>query len=181
MKKELYIHFGFTISYLLVLSILNGWFKLSFYGLWIGGLIGTLLPDADHFVYAYFLRPQELTSQRARHLVFKKEYLNSIRLLFDTRKERTNLIFHSVLFQLIFIVVTFLIITSSGSVFGIGLVLSFYIHMLVDQLIDYMDMGNIDNWFSSLDYFIKIQINDKFKRTYFGFVGVMLLVFTFLV
>jgi hypothetical protein len=65
-----------------------------------------------------------------------RNYWGMIKLLFDTRGERRKLIFHSAFFQVIFVVLSFLVITSSGSLFGMGLVLAFFLHLLVDQFVD---------------------------------------------
>lgn len=103
---------------------------------WLGGIVGTFLPDTDHLIYVYFLRPQELTSQRTARMAGNRNYWGMIKLLFDTRGERRKLIFHSAFFQVIFVVLSFLVITSSGSLFGMGLVLAFFLHLLVDQFVD---------------------------------------------
>lgn len=67
-------------------------------------------------------------------------------LLYETRSERRGLVFHTAFFQIIFFIVLFWFLTSSGSAFGIGLVLAFALHLAVDQLIDLNDLGNFDNW-----------------------------------
>ena len=104
MKKELFIHFSFLISFLILISLLKGWVNLSYWPLWLGGVVGTLLPDLDHLIYVFFLQPQELTSQRVNYMVSKKNIFRTLELLAETRYERKNLIFHTLLFQIIFLV-----------------------------------------------------------------------------
>lgn len=107
--------------------------------------MGTILPDIDHLLYLY-LRPQELTAQRVGFLIDKHEVKRVLTLLYQTRSERRDLIFHTGFFQLIFLVLTFWILTSSGSLFGRGLVLAFSLHLLIDQIVDLTEMQSFDNW-----------------------------------
>jgi len=67
-------------------------------------------------------------------------------LLYETRGERRGLIFHSVFFQIIFMILTFWMISSSSSLFGRGLVLAFALHLSIDQIMDLTDIGTFDNW-----------------------------------
>lgn len=127
--------------------------SFSSWPFWIGGIVGNFLPDLDHLIYAYFLRPHELTSQRVGYLVGQRRLIDGLRLLAVTRSERTKLIFHTAGFQLIFLVLTFLVVTSSGSLLGRGVVLAFFLHLLVDQAIDFME-GADRNWFGGWGYWL---------------------------
>jgi hypothetical protein len=130
------------------------------------------LPDIDHILYVYFLKPQELTSQRVNYLLDKKHIWRSVELLYETRTERKGLIFHTVLFQIIFLVLTFWIMSSSSSLFGKGLVLSFSLHLTVDQLVDLMEIGTFDNWLKSSP----IQLNFEKAKTYWGISTLIVLI-----
>ncbi len=100
--------------------------------------MGTLLPDLDHILYVYLLRPQEYVSQRFNHMIGQRDLWGSLSLLAETRNERTKLIFHTALFQVIFLVFAFLVVTSSGSVLGRGIVLAVVLHLIVDEVVDLM-------------------------------------------
>jgi hypothetical protein len=119
----------------------------------IGGLIGTALPDVDHFIYVYLLHPQELTSQRINYAMtsptqpVKQRVWSVFELMALTRGERKGLIFHTAHFQIIFWVLAFLVVSSSGSILGRGLVLAFALHLIVDQILDLNMVDNLDNWF----------------------------------
>lgn len=114
--------------------------------------MGTLLPDIDHIIYIYFLNPIELTSQRATRLIGLGDYWRGMELLSDTRTERTKLIFHTAHFQILFLVLSFLIVTSSGNPFGTGLVLAFCLHLLIDQLVDLARIKDLgQNWFAEIE------------------------------
>lgn len=110
--------------------------------------MGTLLPDVDHLIYIYFFGPQELTSQRVFLGLQKRQIRPTFELLAATRSERKKLVFHTAFFQLIFLIMAFWVITSSGNIFGRGLVLAFSLHLVVDQLIDLLEIDSLDNWFS---------------------------------
>ncbi|MCH7730259.1 metal-dependent hydrolase [Patescibacteria group bacterium] len=147
MRKEVFIHLSFLFTFFILMHLAKGWFSFSFYPLWIGGILGTFLPDIDHLLYVYLIKPEELNSLRIKELISKRKFASTIKALFEGRRARGELIFHTVLFQLLFLVLTFLIITSSGSIFGRGLVLGLGLHLLVDQLVDFLDLGSLENWF----------------------------------
>ena len=137
MKRELALHFGVFVLFAILVILFKRWFDISYWPFLVGGILGTLLPDIDHLIYVYFLSPQDLTSQRVSYLLNKRDVGRSLSLLYETRSERKGLIFHSTVFQIIFWVLTFLVVTSSGSIFGWGIVLAFSLHLILDQWIDF--------------------------------------------
>jgi len=175
MKKELFIHYSFLISLFIFISLAKSWMGLSYWPFWVGGIIGNFLPDLDHFIYVYFLKPHELTSQRVGYMMEKRNLSRSLRLLIETRSERTKLIFHSGLFQLIFIVLAFLVVTSSGSLFARGVVLAFFLHLLVDQAVDLVETGNMVNWTGGHS----LEISKNQAKTYWLIMFLVLLLLSF--
>ena len=147
MGKELLRHFLAAFVFTVLVIVAKGWFDISHLIIFLGAALGTILPDIDHAVYVFFLSPQELTSQRVNSMVGKRNFWEAAKLLAETRSERKELIFHTTFFQLIFILLTFFVITSSGSAFGRGLVLAFSLHLLIDQVVDLRQTGGISNWF----------------------------------
>ena len=173
MKKELITHFSFMIAFFIFISIAKGWFALIYLPFWFGGILGTLLPDVDHLIYVYFLRPQEATSQRVISMMDKREVAKSLQILAVTRGERSKLIFHTTFFQILFLLFTYLVITSSASIFGRGLVLAFSLHLLIDQAVDWMETGELTSWFRQ----IPVQLDKEQLRWY---LIVILLILLFL-
>lgn len=151
MRKQLLIYYVTFLIFFLLISLARRWFEVDFISFWLGGALGAILPDIDHFIYVYYLRPHELTSQRAVRMVSQGKILDTFELLASTRSERTSLIFHTAMFQIIFYVFTFFVLSSSGSLFGRGLVLSFLLHLLVDQYLDFKYLGSISNWMKNLN------------------------------
>lgn len=170
MKKEFFIHFASTVVLIIIISLIKQYFSLSYWPLWLGAATGTILPDIDHLIYIYFLAPQELTSQRVNYMVDRHQVWNSFRLLVETRSERKGLIFHNAGFQVLFLILTFLVLSSSGSMFGRGIVLAFALHLSVDQLVDYSSTGALENWFSSF----RIVLDSQKLKLYIG--GILFLI-----
>ena len=175
MKLEVFIHLSFWVSFFIFVAIIKHYLAFSYWQFWLGGLIGSFLPDIDHLVYIFFIKPQELTSQRVSFYLGNKEILKSVGVMYDTRSERAGLIFHTVYFQLIFWVLTFLMVTSS-SVFGKGIVLAFALHLIVDQIVDLTELNSFDNWLKDSP----IKLDFQKAKIYWAVNTAVLLIFGFL-
>jgi hypothetical protein len=173
MRRELFVHFSFWFAFFVFVSIFKHFISISHWPLWIGGLVGIFLPDIDHLIYVLFLSPQELTSQRVNFLWNRKEMWRMIQLLYETRSERKGLIFHTIFFQLIFFILTFWLMSSSASIFGKGLALSFSLHLCVDQLVDLMETKSFDNWFTYLPFKLNLSQSKTYLAAAFLLVCVM--------
>lgn len=136
MKKDLFKHLLFFFSLFVLVTLVKRYFSFSYWPFWVGGIFGTLLPDIDHLLHVFVFKPEELTSQRVKYLLSSKQYREALSLIYDTQTERQNLIFHTQQFQIIFIVLTFWLMSSSGGFFGRGLTLAFFLHLVVDNLND---------------------------------------------
>jgi hypothetical protein len=152
MKKELLTQLVFFVSFFFIICLTKRWFNPIYLFFWGGGLVGLVLPIIDHFLYAYLLRPNEIVSERIRSMVRNREYRSVIVYAVSTKRERSKLIFHTAYFQIIFTVLAFFIITSSGSLFGRGLVLAFLLHLLIEQLGDFMDKKDTSSWFREISF-----------------------------
>lgn len=175
MRKELFLHFAFWFSFFVFITLIRQYFNLSYWPFWVGGVVGIFLPDIDHLIYVYFVKPQELTSQRVGYLVEKNDIKRSVELLYETRTERRGLIFHTIFFQVIFLVLTFWMMSSSGSLFGKGMVLSFALHLSVDQLVDLRELGSLGNWFKDLPF----QLDLNQSKVYWMITTILVVVFGF--
>lgn len=169
MKRELFVHFAFWLSFFVFITVAKNHFNLGYWPFWLGGVVGIFLPDLDHLLYVLFLKPEELTSQRVGSLVGKKAVWRAIQLLYETRNERRGLIFHTVLFQVIFLALTFWMISSSVSLFGRGLVLSFSLHLCIDQIVDLMETGVFTNWLKDSP----IMLNPPQVKTYWAITTIL--------
>lgn len=162
MKKDLLTHFGFLIAFFTLITLFKGKFELAFIPFWVGGVIGTLLPDIDHLLYVYLFKPEEATSQEVTNLISKNKYKESWDRLMLSRLQRTDLIFHTASFQVLFLVFAFLVISSTISLVAEGIVLAFSLHLIVDQLVDFIETKSYQSWFAKFP----IVLNDSQKRWY---------------
>lgn len=178
MKRELTIHISFLVAFFIFIALFRHYFEIRYVLFFIGGVIGTFLPDVDHLIYVWVYRPHELTSQRVNFMMAKREWLPTLNLLYMTRGERNKLVFHSAFFQIIFAILTFWVLTSSGSIFGRGLVLAFGLHLLVDQIIDLTELDTLSNWFNQAPLVMSLS---KQKATFYWLANlIIVLIFGFL-
>ncbi len=155
MKKEIINHLIYFAAYFVFLTLINSLYSLNFWPLYIGGLVGVfIMPNLDHLLHIWVFQPQELTSQRVLALFKNKQYKDAMMLLYDTREERKDLIFHTMLFQIIFTVLTFWVISSSGSLFARGLVLGYLLSLVIFNLKKYIAKTENNFIWMSLALFI---------------------------
>lgn len=109
------------------------WLDLNLIAGWI---IGWFLAEADHFVYATMCNPQELTCQRVRAEMDKKNWKNAWRMLQDTKFERNKLPIRNVLTLISMTGVGIWVVSSSGSLLASGLVFGFCIRLFSELVTD---------------------------------------------
>lgn len=138
MKKDILNNFVFLVIYFLLITLVKRYFSFYYCLFWIGGITGLFLANVDHLLHVFIFKPHELTSQRIMALVRARRIKEALVLLYDTGNERTDLIFHSFNFQIIFLVLTFWLMSSSGNIFGRGLALSFLLSLVIYLLKKYV-------------------------------------------
>lgn len=175
MKKELSTHFVYFIAYFLLITLFKRFFDTRVVIFWLGGIFGILLPYLDYLVYIYFLYPSADISVRSSLLIKQRDFKQLSSVLFTDEGRKIRKIFHTVHFYVIFLVLSLLILTSSSSIFGRGLVLGFVIHLYIEQVYDFMEKGSLDNWFEKID----IKLDREQQLWYLGFNAVLLLIFGF--
>lgn len=152
MRKSLLIHVSLFLSFLFISTVLNGWLDVRYFPYWLGGLIGFLLPDLDYVIYHYFLKNESNpTVNGIVDDISKKNLFKNWLESFDDRGSK-KLIFHTSLFQLVFFVFALFVVTSSNSLLGRGIVVVFFLHLLVDQIIDMVYKRSVVHWFRTFPY-----------------------------
>lgn len=177
MKKSLITHFSFLTAFIVLVALFKGWFSLDYLPFLYGGIIGILLPYSDYLIHIYLMKPQADNSRIASSLMNNGNYKQTFNVLVSTRHDLTDLIFHAAYFQLFFLVFSFLVVSSSGSLLGRGLVLAFLLHLLVDQLVDMVETKSLDFWFRKI-----LVITDREQRRWYlvvNLVGFLILSFVF--
>jgi hypothetical protein len=175
MRRVIVIHASLVAAFCLLYALINRWFSLTFLQFIFGAITAMILPFIDHFIYVFFSHPEELTSQRVRELFKKSDIIKGMQLLMATTSERTNLIFHTAHFQLIFLLVTFFVMTSSATTYGKGLVLTMSLHFVIDQAIEYLNHGSIDRWFTQVPF----DLTPIQQKNYIYVITVLVLVLGF--
>ncbi len=173
LKREVTSHLLVTLAWLGIVTLLRWSWHWNLILLWLGGLVGTFLLDIDHLLYTLWIYPQELTSIRARNLIEQRRFKDALILLADTHEERTRLVFHSVLFQLVLFVFCFWVLTSTGSLFGTGLVMAMALHLLKDEF-ELLLLGREEYLRKWLFWQIKTEVSFYHQKL---FVVLMLIVF----
>lgn len=129
MKKKILSRLLMAGVWLSVVTLLRWRWRWDLLELWLGGILGTFFLEVDHLLYivAY---PDEPVSFRVREYFQQNRLKEAFFLLLGTAGERTRLTFHSALFQTIFWVMCFFVLTSTGSLFGAGLVMAAALRLL---------------------------------------------------
>lgn len=173
MKKDYLIHFTFLTAFFVIITLFKGWLSFEYIVFWIGGALGTFLPDTDYLFYAYLAEPTDAISREVKIHISEGKYAQSADVFLEGRVPRNRLTFHNSLFQLVFVVFSFLVITSSGSLLGRGIVLGFLLHLFIDQVIEYMEKGGIKEWF----YNFPVELGSRDRKWYLIGNGLVLLIF----
>lgn len=133
-KKELKSHLPLTLIWLLIVILLRWQWHLNLIWLALGALLGTFLLDLDHWLYLLVINSQELTSMRVRRFLEQRNFKEALMMVMDTKNERVKLSFHNALFQVIFYPFCFFVLTSTGSLFGAGLVMAVALSLLKEEI-----------------------------------------------
>ncbi len=173
------------VGYVLVLVLVRIWFGGLYKGItgdylagWlrlgtivVGLLAGWILPAVDHLIY-WYTYPHELTPMRGLELMKAKRYGETFSLLRSTENERGRLVLHGILFQAVFAVFAFWVISSAGNDIGRGLVLGVLLNLLI------WDYGKIKGGETQKIFWQIKRVVEK--REGVVAVGVMGAVFTYL-
>lgn len=109
----------------------------------VGWGIGYLLAEADHFFYVLVCNPQELSCQRVRSEIDKRQWKNAWGLLQKTAGERIRMPIHNVLTGLIVVVMAIWIVTSSGSLLASGVAVGLSVRLLIE----FWQVGDFRKWY----------------------------------
>lgn len=172
MKKHFILHFLYMVSFFLFVSVMRDWFDIRFLEFWVGGVVGTALPDIDRILYVYLVKPEAAESKQISGLIDQRKTKDSLKVLSQVKINKSDLLLHSARFQLIFLVFTFWIVTSSNSLFGWGLALAATLHLLIDQAVDYLGSGDLLAWFRDVPFEVEAD-----QRKLFFWVNLIILLF----
>lgn len=148
-QNELASHFFVFLVYFFLLALLRFKLDLGLFWLLVGGLVGTYILDVDHLIYWFVSHPEKEDSGKALEITRRIRGIRGIRdiagelyqLGQQYHNEHLHMVFHTISFQLILLILTVYVLSSSGSYFGAGLVLAINLHLLKDIWQDYVFRG----------------------------------------
>jgi hypothetical protein len=156
---------------LFVAGAVTQWYDAVF--LWVGAIIGILLPDLEYILYAYFIDPSVQTSSDIRAFLRSKNIKGFVSYIDTKEYSFGEMSVHSVLF--LFVLMIFVIYAGAGNAFILvkGLALSMYITLVYSAFIELYKTKTLKRWF----WMLKISMNTS---QYSAFLIVMFLTFIFL-
>ncbi|HBD02311.1 MAG: hypothetical protein UX38_C0003G0030 [Microgenomates group bacterium GW2011_GWC1_46_16] len=138
MKRYVLSHVPMAVVYgLLVFVVRAEWSNLEWanifpWGGWVVGvIIGVLVLFLDRVVYTYSYPGAQISQQFAWYIQQRK-YGSALSLLDVRRMEQERLTFRSALFMAIWVPLAFFALTSTGGLFGKGVVMGLMLHILMD-------------------------------------------------
>lgn len=114
-------------------------------GLWFGAVLGMFLLDIDHLLYWWYFHPEKEDSKEAKSiwnqsgLKFKEKLKKLYNLGQKFHNTHNRLMFHSAIFQVVLLLLSFYILTSGGNIFASGLIMSINLHLLKDEWTDFFE------------------------------------------
>ncbi len=137
----------------------------------IGCLIGMFVLDADYFLQAYILEPEQDFSKTFRGFVEHKDFGSLVNHIYYHKNEVKERTLNSALFQIIFSALTVLVLSSSGNTLIKATAMSVFVNTLYRMIEMYFE-GTINDWFWSLKL-------PKTRNTFYLYSVIMLAVFVF--
>lgn len=150
MKKELRNHLIPLGLIFLITSLF--WFfnhvsSQQYIFLLFGLGLGSLFLDIDHLIYWFYLKPNTEESRTAQSIIKSKKFISAVRFLNQTRKNHTSLVFHHFFFQVILALISFFVYTSSKNIFILSFLLALNVHLLVDEVEDFIyNPKHLQDW-----------------------------------
>lgn len=176
MRKEIATKLLIIIFWLVLISLGRWAWQWSLIWLYLGSILGLFLLETDHWLYVFLSNPHELTSQRVKRLIEQRQFKSAFVLVSDTKLEREKLAFHNVLFQAILVIFCFFAITSTNSLFGIGLLMGMFLSLLLEEIF-YLKNHKEEELKQRLFWPVKVELNASQQRIY---VLIVVFIFVFL-
>jgi hypothetical protein len=180
-QHQLRYHLLVSLVFFIVISIflvINGTKSLQLLWLFLGITLGTVILDADHLIYWFFLKPNSEESRLVKSALKNHDFIPVIKIINLGRQKHHNLIFHHYFFQIILTLFSLFIFTSTNNIFTSGIVLSLNLHLIIDELIDYFnDPKILQKWLFARE---EKQLPVKFLGRYLTIFIVIFCFFIFL-
>jgi hypothetical protein len=141
-------------------------------------LLGSIILTSDHFIYWFALRPNTEESRIAKAALNQRDFKSILVLYKTTHKNHNNLIFHHYFFQVILVLISLFVYTSSIGIFTKVFLLAINLHLLIDEISDYfLDKKTLQKWLFARE---EKQLSLDYLKYYLIVFGILILVFIFL-
>ncbi len=160
LTKVFVFHIVPPVAFFVLITFLIGKFSPFILS---GLLLSTFLFDLDHLLYALVMAPEDAVSIGMRERLVKKDFYGMFDYVIGNRHDFVRLTLHNALFQLVLVVLVVYVLSSSGSHFAKGFVIGMFLHSLVDQVGDFVRVGNINPWFWMLGQTVPLS----WQKVYF--------------
>jgi hypothetical protein len=182
-KHEFRYHLTSCVILFVIISIFLVIFKVGNFqllSLAISLFLGSFFLDIDHLIFWFFLKPNLEESRLAKMAIKAKDFKSVYQLLKTSHRTHQNLIFHHYFFQVILVLFTVFILTSTDNFFIASFLIALNLHLLIDEIIDYFyDPKILQKWLFARE---TSQLPIKFLNRYiFVFVIFFLIFLTLLI
>jgi len=180
-KHEFRYHLFGSIILFVIISIFLVIFNVSSLRLLSLALclfLGSFFLDIDHLIFWFFLKPNLEESRLARLAIQKKDFQAVYRLLKASHRTHQNLIFHHYFFQVILVLFTVFILTSTNNFIIASFLVALNLHLIIDEVIDYIyDPKILQKWLFARE---ANQLPIKFLNRYIFIFVIFFIIFLFL-
>ena len=135
---------GVVYAFLIVLLRWEFSWQMLFFA--AGVLLGLGFSFLDRLIQVFLIKPHEHLSEHVRQLVKERRFADAFRLLSDRGGEQIHLTVRSIFFMGAWVPVALYIITSTGNMLAVGLVMGIGLKMLYDVWVDWSDLDKIRQW-----------------------------------
>ena len=132
---------------------------------------------ADRLVYVYLVKPHEQLSEQVKHLVKAKRFKEAMVVIEHRGDEQQHLSTRSVLFMLAWVPLALLMVSSTGRMLGVGMVLGIGLHLVYEIAVDW---GRWEKLKTKFFWQIKRPIGDQEVKMVLGGFGLMLVIVSML-
>ena len=164
-KKEIFPYILTALLYALFVTFLSRNFYPAVSLFWLGVVAGAMVLFADPVASAYLTSPHLPFSQKVRQMIQEKRFKETLREVVLHHPIQEQPILHSGLFQAALAGMSLYLVSSSGSLFGAGLVLGMVLHLVRDDLRLWRDQERLNKM---LFWNIHRSFSNKEQKVYLG-------------
>lgn len=132
------------VGYLVLVAVVKFPHQWPWWLMGMGLGLGLLL--ADRLLYVWWLKPFEQLSIQVQYWWRRYDWKGVGRLLLTRGKEQTKLLFKSVVFAFIWPFLAVFIITSTGSVTAVGMMMGIGLSLAIALVEDWHDPKQLSKW-----------------------------------